>query len=287
MLVELAARGQLVRVHANASELFGSYFLKKESCKQQIDRPSLWSNFCFSSYFGQHGLLTLNSFACGSNVQITSETLTNLHQCAVCKAISQLWMFYGHNNVPKMLQLTFIRVNVHICRGLCVVWKYIFVVHFSIWRSARQDLHGYDISPTLWAIVCINSLSFYQVTLLCRMNGVGVYLTLVILSRSGNCDRRGSEYLPHPQHGGSYILVEGLISDFLCIMSFTANVNVVSMQVFVHVLLVQAFNSVWLFTGILADTHWLNGFLQIKTHTSRTFKSEKNKTGTSRFHPVA
>lgn len=125
--------------------------------------------------------------------QITSETLTNLHQSAVCKAISQLWMFYGHNSVPKMLQLTFVRVNVHICRGLCVVWKYIFVVHFSIWRSARQDLHGYDISPTLWTIVCINSLSFYQVTLLCRMNGVSVYLTLVILSRSGNCDRRGSE----------------------------------------------------------------------------------------------
>lgn len=29
VLVELAAHGQLVRLHANASELFRSYFLKK------------------------------------------------------------------------------------------------------------------------------------------------------------------------------------------------------------------------------------------------------------------
>lgn len=108
------------------------------------------------------------------------------------------------------------------------------------------------------------------------MNGVGVYLILVLVSRSGNWQNRfpSSEYLPHPQHGGSYFLVEGLIPYFLCIMSFTADVkvNVFSLRVFAHILLMLTFNSLLLFTRILTDTHWLSVRSEHTESSSRTFK---------------
>lgn len=100
VLVELAAYGQLVCVHANASQLFRSYFFIKAPCKQQNDRLTLWGNFFFSSYFGQHGLLTLNSFACGLNVPDNFRKLNQPSSKRCCVTTSRscecycIWPYY-------------------------------------------------------------------------------------------------------------------------------------------------------------------------------------------------
>lgn len=158
-----------------------------------------------------------------------------------------------------LFELSFISVGVVCCLKVPFSW-------LRIWRSARRDFSN----TRLWHFFNFmnSSLHKYVCHFLCRMNGLGVGLTLVVVTRSRNCDRR---YLPHPQHGGSFFLVEGLIPHFLC-LSFTADikVNVASLQLFVPVLLMLAFKSVWLFTRILADTHWLNDFPEIRTH--RIFK---------------